>query len=441
MCLAAYIPAKHGDKFTYDLARNAFAHNSDGFGIMTVQDGRIVQAKTMGGLAAIWNLFKSFDGHDRIVHFRFATSGTKNLANCHPFSVLKKDEGAPFDLAMVHNGVISNFTEVKSQHSDTANFVSQFLTPLLSFAPDAIFDDLGKKAVANIIDGGRLIFLAGDGRVSIINEDSGSWKDGIWYSNEYSLRGWGRGYSYYGWDGVSGYRDEDERYTAWWKKNEEALATNGIKSVKVDDTGTRLITYENGASVKISNGKTEYTRSSTAVNNGTSCDLPEHLNLELLSWKGGKWVDKEGVPVTDNYGKPITDAAVAEQVRRLDARVWDRDPNNPKHAADFTEGATPLTEEEEGELRAMAAASADEEEDDAYVAGTLAGDVRYLSEMDDDSLRSWIFDEPDQAEELLAEAWANSGVMSDHVARLVATTVFSRLGQKELAEIIRDATE
>lgn len=373
MCLAAYIPAAAAASFTKEMALNAFTHNSDGFGVMAVRNGRLVVAKTLGHFGKAWSLYQSFDGLDRVIHFRYATHGAKDYNNCHPFTILDMDKGHAYDLGMVHNGVISSFSDHKSAHSDTALFVSTFLAPLLSAAPEVPFEEAGKDALSTLIDWSKLIFMDHNGRVSIVNEESGKWKDGCWYSNDYSLTPFSYAGAYGGWSNV-----DDEDYATWWLK--KAQGKNGATVVRPAE-GTA------GRSIIVLDNK------------GQQAALPFDCDPNL----------------TDADFEKIGACAIEKATARiLDAR------------------ATPVEESEDAGLERYIQHS------EGVSIGKTWNDVTNMS---DAELQDWIFDQPDEAESFLAQAWEDTGLMAQDVAIMVAQTLFTRLDQASLGDIIRDAID
>jgi hypothetical protein len=106
-----------------------------------------------------------------VLHFRIATSGYKGEHNLHPFLVNDK-------LGFVHNGVISGLGN--KQFSDTYEFNDM----LKKFKHNFLGCEMSKYFIAEYIGYSKLIFLDADDRYTIINEESGKWTDGNWYSND-----------------------------------------------------------------------------------------------------------------------------------------------------------------------------------------------------------------------------------------------------------------
>lgn len=193
MCL---IVAKNSKEASFSVQdfRASFARNGDGTGIMYVENGRVVVEKTMGTVRDHVELYyKHMHRPQFVLHHRMATHGEKSLLNVHPFKVLSLDEGDPYDLYMVHNGVISMnkfSTDCDKRLSDTHLFANEYLTPLMRKYPTIIEDKVFQIMLSDYIgSSNKLTFLRNDGYMYIFNKSSGDDHNGCWLSNKYSIAG------------------------------------------------------------------------------------------------------------------------------------------------------------------------------------------------------------------------------------------------------------
>ena len=182
MCVIA-ASEKNVTKMTRERFRQCFETNSDGVGIMWMEDKELKIHKTLNQEEA-WGKYSEV--HDRfnkespiVVHFRIGTQGPNNLDNCHPFVIDK-------ETAFCHNGIISEYSKARSfDKSDTRLFNEAVLRKLpVGFLDNDAIRDMIKKHVSS----NKLVFMTvidGECKIAFTNKALGSIKDGIWYSNLY----------------------------------------------------------------------------------------------------------------------------------------------------------------------------------------------------------------------------------------------------------------
>jgi hypothetical protein len=172
MCLAIYKPAKK--IISKELLAQAYKDNPHGAGYMYVSDNKVQVKK---GFFNFDRFYKSYKKHEHklcVIHFRIATSGQNDKVNCHPHKV-------SLGMYFVHNGILSEYTQEKSNQSDTIHFSIECLRQL----PD---DFCSNRIILNLLEEhigyNKLIILDNKENVTIVNEDLGLWKNGVWYSND-----------------------------------------------------------------------------------------------------------------------------------------------------------------------------------------------------------------------------------------------------------------
>ena len=172
MCLL--IVSKDGKLPSADSLENAWSNNSDGFGICWVRDGKLHISKTLNK-KNVKRILKKAEGFPYVAHWRFATHGSEDISNVHPFQFCG-------NYALAHNGIINNVTIVDKSKSDTRHFVDYWIKPLV----EAGVDILGfKSAIEGFVgNGNKVAIIKADGSYIIANEKLGKWDNGIWYSND-----------------------------------------------------------------------------------------------------------------------------------------------------------------------------------------------------------------------------------------------------------------
>lgn len=176
MCLIAYVPA--GRHMPEPYMQNAYEGNPDGIGIMSKDGVRKFYGRKMLKKARRYMRILHKMNAEYAVHFRFATHGSAGYENTHPFQT---PNGEAF---VMHNGVLHKYAEKidpKCDDSDTAVFVRSLV--------DADFSDASywEWVEREIGWGNKLCVMSWDGQFRLVNADAGTWRDGVWYSQTYSL--------------------------------------------------------------------------------------------------------------------------------------------------------------------------------------------------------------------------------------------------------------
>jgi len=155
MCLLITKPANAS--IANDVLARAFQQNPDGLGVAYHDGTRRRVVKTLP--QSVEDALAFCAQHARadypaMIHFRWATHGSVNLANQHPFAVPNTD------LVLAHNGVMPH--------------------DLMRSAERAIGELIGS--------GNKLAAMDMHGEFAWVNRSSGVEQDnGVWYSNSYAL--------------------------------------------------------------------------------------------------------------------------------------------------------------------------------------------------------------------------------------------------------------
>lgn len=202
MCIIAIKPKK-AKMFSDEEIKTMFFNNEDGAGFMYNKDGHVYMKK---GYFKVDKLLKelhkiNFDNCDLVLHFRISTSGKIDKNNCHPFKIND-------NLYFVHNGILSEYTDLKSDKSDTALFCDKVLKKIEA---SKIFSDKNVRfLVKELIGGGnKMCFLNSKGYTKIGDfiEDNGR----FYSNNSYIESRYKYNYSY---------NDFFDNYKYWYDDKE-----------------------------------------------------------------------------------------------------------------------------------------------------------------------------------------------------------------------------
>lgn len=187
MCLAIYKPG--GLDIPERNLRAGFESNNDGCGMCWAENGELHVERGMLTFDAFYGIYQQHCHNPMLIHFRKATHGKKDEANCHPFLF---NDG---NLALIHNGVIPIKCSEEG-FSDTWHFVHKVLEPMIRDHGVPIDDQALSWFVRVSIGTDKIAVMDRAGEVIIFNEDKGNWEDTdgpegkkgkVWYSN-YSFR-------------------------------------------------------------------------------------------------------------------------------------------------------------------------------------------------------------------------------------------------------------
>lgn len=179
MCILIHHPANVS--FSDELLNDFYAHNSDGFGAMYSEGGKLVVVKTLGKPQEINALYKdALKGRECIIHYRMKTHGDIDMENCHPYKVTD-------EIWMAHNGILSMGNPVDKSKSDTWHFIKYILRPALEANPALIFDVDYQLYLEDMIGGSnKFAFMHSSGKSVVLNYDAGVEHEGAWLSNTYA---------------------------------------------------------------------------------------------------------------------------------------------------------------------------------------------------------------------------------------------------------------
>lgn len=184
MCIIFY--NENGKPYDQEMLSTAYDNNPHGMGIMWVEEGRVQTLKGLFSKHRMFEILKHFEGVPHAMHLRWRTRGKIEKNFCHPFRA--SHEGADQEVYMMHNGTFLDI-ETKKDESDTYVFAGRMQGITRDYGTDMLFtESFLRRVEKDIKSWNKVIFLRGDGKVSIMNPAEWHVVDGLWMSNTYSLK-------------------------------------------------------------------------------------------------------------------------------------------------------------------------------------------------------------------------------------------------------------
>ena len=234
MCLIVHKESANSE-FTLSQFYTSFTRNTDGLGIMYVEDDRVKVDKVVGGYKEQLELFRKHQDRDMYcLHQRFKTKGLINEVNCHPYKILDYDEDG-LDLYMMHNGTMQ--VTIKDQDmSDTWHFAEYYLKPVLKADPNLINNEEFQELISGYIgNGNKLLFLNNYGEVLIFNEEKGHTENGCWFSNQYSIKPIVNEHINKYYSGAKTMYDNEDAYCGWTNRTNRATSIPFMSEVSDEE--------------------------------------------------------------------------------------------------------------------------------------------------------------------------------------------------------------
>jgi len=178
MCVIVYKPKKAD--VTKKTLKQCWNDNPDSGGFMFAYNGKLNIVKGFVSFKKFYKRYREcvnkYRNSNFVIHFRIATHGLVDRANCHPFAVNK-------NVGFAHNGILNCVNvSLKSNKSDTKLFCENVLKKLPA-------DFLNKQEYQILLEGlaqnecSKFVFLTNEGVCHIFNEVAGTWKNGCWFSS------------------------------------------------------------------------------------------------------------------------------------------------------------------------------------------------------------------------------------------------------------------
>lgn len=202
MCIIALKPA--GIALSEDQIRNMWENNDDGAGFMYADRGKVRVVKGLMKLEDFMKSYRRVGEHRKIVmHFRIRTHGAISAELTHPFWIRKGS------LAMVHNGIISATSHSGIPGESDTSLYAKILSHRYPDPLEALTSEAELQKIVSEIGWSKLVFLTAEDEHLIVNEKSGDWVDGCWFSNSSHKNSYKRYGNWTGYYTSSAYKNAD----------------------------------------------------------------------------------------------------------------------------------------------------------------------------------------------------------------------------------------
>ena len=271
MCLI--IKTDTPKQLNLQLLETAYNNNSDGFGLMFCNKGKLhtqkIVPKTFKDIEKLWSKYNDLD-IPMGLHFRFNTNGDTNRSMSHPFQILSKAKGDDRDMWVMHNGPMLPTPMIDDNKSDTHQFIKWVLRPQLSANPKLLYNAEWQEMMEELIGSDKLLFLDGKTKEFVIyNEDEGKEVDNIgWLSNTYSIQPTSYGLRNYTYDFET--NKMAWKSNNWWDRDDDPYDYSGLvnKSANKDNGKIDLSNYKTETHYDKDGNVTHTTHTPNKNNNG-----------------------------------------------------------------------------------------------------------------------------------------------------------------------------
>lgn len=199
--------------------RNCFNRNSDGAGLMYVNNGKVVIKKGFMNFNDFYEyvdkLSRTYDLTKKavVMHFRISTGGNVDAGNCHPYPITSDEKRlratmVNTTLGMAHNGIISDYSRKDKILNDTQCFVRDCVSVLYEYDDEFYYNDRVMNMLKDVA-GSKLCFLDVNENIHYVGdfiEDGG-----VLYSNS-TYKAY---VSYPMYSGYSGYKKKYDSYGSY----------------------------------------------------------------------------------------------------------------------------------------------------------------------------------------------------------------------------------
>lgn len=194
MCICIY-KTSNGN-LSKERLEQSYNANPDGWGILFIDRyKRLSYVKDITDFCDFFSNYYNVINYQFstcLIHFRTASAAGIGEKYCHPHFINR-------DLAFIHNGNFYEFSSYfKGRKKDGKTDTIRFNEEILQKLPENFLEN--QKILRLLNDYckyhlSKMIFMNDEGKIWIVNEDAGEWKDDCWFSNKGLDNYQGYGYS------------------------------------------------------------------------------------------------------------------------------------------------------------------------------------------------------------------------------------------------------
>lgn len=151
MCgIAGYCGFRNGVPIVLQGLKRLEYRGYDSAGIAFIKENNLEIVKTKGKILDLQSLADGKEGNITIAHTRWATHGEPNYVNAHPHTSMDNS------IAIVHNGIIENHSELRKELEEKYNFQfrsqtdSEVIAQLIQFFYEGDFEEAFRKMLTKI---------------------------------------------------------------------------------------------------------------------------------------------------------------------------------------------------------------------------------------------------------------------------------------------------
>lgn len=167
-----------------DIDFSEASSQSQGIGIMFVEDGRLNVVKKIGKYKEQLKLFNEHKNRQSYAAF-LGYSEYEDRGLCPPLHILNKEQHG-LDLWMMQSAPVPAMPDIQREYSNAWHMVALQLAPILENNPELIFSPFFQDMITSYIGNTKMLFMTNQNDIVLLNKEKGLYMDGCWLSHDYN---------------------------------------------------------------------------------------------------------------------------------------------------------------------------------------------------------------------------------------------------------------